>query len=608
MADSDEESLLLAFKESGVEFVESAGKAVGDLGDKMETVNQAQAAAIEILKEEGTVVEDLKEKIRKFKAELEALNDATKAGLIPLDSYKEQSGKLVQIIRESQTTLDRLTQAEREKIQIDEEAARALDKVTAALDRETAAEHTAVQAAQTAATEQQVAFATITQAAEKATGFGEGEAGVGGFAGAAAGTLKFERALTGLATGHGLRGATTAMEGLALALGGPAGIGLAIGGIVTFIDIVLPKLQGVIDKMTGVTEATKAATQALKEHEKAVEKREKDVEKLGEKLRREDQERAKLMTEITEGKDADHLQYAITRSMGIQGEGGATRKQLDKATAEATDSLGNVDQKALKKALQQVAEANRADEANRLILDAPHSKKARDRLRELGSSHPDLFPPDFLEILADIEETAEQRGAAEEAIEANDPDQQFMERHKEQLNRGKIQNQKDKENAEAMKFAADYKVELDRAAIAAAKHAKTKADQEARHAKTKAEQAAKNAQHDAERRARESTPEAVEHRALAAQRNEEMGMAQQVQGARAQMGDTMAAQMGPAELQQVVAQVGKNRLMNSSLGFTLAQQVDYYMGQLEAKMVADFTRGMGQHDRSGQLINPSGGH
>ena len=49
-------------------------------------------------------------------------------------------------------------------------------------------------------------------------------------------------------------------------------------------------------------------------------------------------------------------------------------------------------------------------------------------------------------------------------------------------------------------------------------------------------------------------------------------------------------------------------MMNSTLGFTLAQQVNFYMLQLEAKMVADFTSGMGQHDRSGQLINPRGGH
>ena len=87
-----------------------------------------------------------------------------------------------------------------------------------------------------------------------------------------------------------------------------------------------------------------------------------------------------------------------------------------------------------------------------------------------------------------------------------------------------------------------------------------------------------------------------------------MGMARDVQAARADAGDTIAAQMGPQELQQVVAAVGRNRMMNRTLGFTLAQQVNYYMLQLEAKMVADFTSGMGQHDRSAQNINPRGGH
>ena len=86
-----------------------------------------------------------------------------------------------------------------------------------------------------------------------------------------------------------------------------------------------------------------------------------------------------------------------------------------------------------------------------------------------------------------------------------------------------------------------------------------------------------------------------------------MGVAQQVQAVRAQSGDVLASQMGPQDLQQVVAQVGRNRMMNSSLGFTLAQQVDYYMRQLEAKMVADFTRGMGAQNRTGQNITPFGG-
>ena len=126
------------------------------------------------------------------------------------------------------------------------------------------------------------------------------------------------------------------------------------------------------------------------------------------------------------------------------------------------------------------------------------------------------------------------------------------------------------------------KADLDNKAIAAEKHAATQAE----HAATKAKAAA-----DEDRAciARSGTAriraEAVTSAEAKAQHNEEMGMAQDVQAARADAGDRMAAQMGPAELQQVVAAVGRNRTMNSTLGFTLAQQVDYYMSQLEAKMV-----------------------
>jgi len=65
--------------------------------------------------------------------------------------------------------------------------------------------------------------------------------------------------------------------------------------------------------------------------------------------------------------------------------------------------------------------------------------------------------------------------------------------------------------------------------------------------------------------------------------------------------------MGPRDLQQVVDQVGRYRTLNSRLGFTLAEQVNYYMSQLEAKMVNDFTRGMGQQNRPGQNYTPFGG-
>src|SRR5208283_4996963 len=104
MADN-EESLLLAFKESGVEFVEDASEAVGDLGDKFKELDNTTADAIDVLKDESTVVDDLEEKIRKLKLEMEALSDAHKAGLITQSTYKEQTDALIKVIGENETVL-----------------------------------------------------------------------------------------------------------------------------------------------------------------------------------------------------------------------------------------------------------------------------------------------------------------------------------------------------------------------------------------------------------------------------------------------------------------------------------------------------------------------
>ena len=63
MAESNQEDFLLAFKESGVEFVEDAAKAVGELGDKMQDVQQIVDSANAVLKDQSTVIDDLREKI-----------------------------------------------------------------------------------------------------------------------------------------------------------------------------------------------------------------------------------------------------------------------------------------------------------------------------------------------------------------------------------------------------------------------------------------------------------------------------------------------------------------------------------------------------------------
>ena len=172
--------------------------------------------------------------------------------------------------------------------------------------------------------EAKTALASIEEAAapakvalEEVAGKGEGESGTGGFAGAAAGALKFERAASGLATGHGIRGATTALEGLIGMLGGPAGIGLAIGATIQAIDILLPKFEKWIETLNGEADAIKRVTEALKEQEKIRE----EVQKAIEAPTQQQAAQAKAVTDLLgEGRGAA-VRAGISRGLTTQGFG-----------------------------------------------------------------------------------------------------------------------------------------------------------------------------------------------------------------------------------------------------------------------------------------------
>ena len=229
-------------------------------------------------------------------------------------------------------------------------------------------------------------------------------------------------------------------------------------------------------------------------------------------------------------------------------------------------------------------------------------------LKGLARANPGAFPPEFGQFMQDLEETPEQATAAEVDIEENDPDQQAMERHHEFLRKGKEQNEKSKAMDDAVSSQNKWNNAYDKSQESAAKKAERAQDQanlKALEAKLNATKARGRAQvkddREADAEAKANTPEAVNRRAAAAQQNETMGVAQQFNQNRADYGGQQHPAFEPAELQQVVAAVGRNRVMNSQLGYTLAQQVDHYMGELEAKMVADFSRGMQQQDRSYQL-------
>jgi hypothetical protein len=682
-----EEELMLAFKESGVEFVEQSAKAVGELGDKMESVNQAQAAAIEILKEEGTVVEDLKAKIAKLKKELEDLADAHKAGLITQDAYKEQSDKLVKVITENETVLQRLTRAQREQAEAEAELVTEAAQAEAALERRAEAARKAQEAAdREAETERKVADAAAEAkakieelaAAEAAMasiaddvesslaqleGRGDLETGSAGLKGVASGAIKAERAIKELTSGHGLMRLGSQLEGIVPLLGGPAGLGMAIGAVVVAAVDTLPALKKWFDTWQDGGKVIQDAHKALTDFDTAQKSAHKDMQKHA--LREVDKEIEVLEAEDRESKAAGLPEYnkegaehgLLGRLRARSKVGHAQEKWEKTASGIGLTSAQKKMSAAVKEAVEEAGGMGAVigedpNDAAKYILQSA-IEGDRESIETLKR-----WSPEFANVWQALDPVAIRQRKRQEAGEKTKADVETMTKKnvehrektetqakatgfKDQLSELKSQlsdlglDLKEKTiSPEEYKGKADVLVDAIAAAIQglaqvpgessktakrdieaaqrtvrsvfdhgveAVKRATGKAIKDARSAAEKAERAR-------EKWDREHTPEHLTQQEAKQQGEEMMGMARYVRAARADAGDRMAAQMGPRELQQIVAEVGRNRLANSTLGFTIAQQFDYYFGQLEAKMVADFTRGMGQHDRSQQNVNPRGGH
>ena len=362
MAEDNEESLLLAFKESGVEFVEDAAKAVGELGEQFKDLDKTTQTAVDVLKSESTVIEDLKEKIAKLKTELETLNDATKAGLVPLDKYVEQSGKLIQVIGDSESTLKRLTAAEREREKIADEVEKTLEKEALAQEKvaEAAAEASAKIEEQGRAEQ---AMADIADEAEKPlarmTGTGDGEQGEGGLKGLAGGAIKAEKAMMGLASGH-IGRIGSQLEGVLPLLGGPAGMGLAIGALIIGVHDLIPKLKEWFDTFQEGSKEVRDAEKAIKDfdvaqksvHEdmrkrslvdvdkeiEAMEAVERAYKEYGGRLNEEEQ---RQLTRLRARSKTGHEQEGVSKELGKIGPTKAQR-EMGQAVREAITEAGGL--------------------------------------------------------------------------------------------------------------------------------------------------------------------------------------------------------------------------------------------------------------------------
>ena len=167
-------------------------------------------------------------------------------------------------------------------------------------------------------------LATLGVKLEEATGTGEGESGSGGFAGLAANVMKAEKIMSGLAGGSGFGRMGGMLESITGALGLAGGVGMAGGGLIFALEVLIPKIEAFISKMDGAAEATKRATDALKEHQRVQEA----AQKIIEQPTTEAAEAKKEVEGLIGGGRGGQIQTGIAQ--GLQAGGfGLTKPQLD---------------------------------------------------------------------------------------------------------------------------------------------------------------------------------------------------------------------------------------------------------------------------------------
>ncbi len=528
MADiENEESLLLAFKESGVEFVEDAGRAVGKLGDQFKDVDKTAKQAADVLKETSNVTQGLKDKIRDLKGELENLKDAFRSGLIESeDAFIERAGDFESGIARHKKALKLL----------------------------------------------------------------EGDDDTGGLKGTASAAIKAEKAIGALVSGSGLGRLPGMLEGVTGAIGLSSGAGLAVGGLILAFESIIPKVEKFIEKMDG------AAAAAVRTAEQVKIAHDQMAKFIGQPTE-EEEAGAKAVKPLLAGQRATKVAQGIEQVLRRQGVG--LMAPGERALSEAFLGPEATAEEERKQQDQAVA-IQRASIMRDLMAGRT---PAISQVSGMAGQFPGLFPTGteqrFRQALPENLDAAKKQ--------ARDAEEQSREAEQEYAKQEAAKNKQERDDAFDRRMVASEEERVAREnAKEAQDEANTQIHQDRQDAAAQRRADAQAKRHAAED-ARNNTPVAMNRRAVAEEQNEVMGEAQTQNQKRAQFGGMLHPAFEASDLQQVVAQVGRNRLMNSSLGFTLAQQVDYFMGQLEAKMVADFTRGMGTQDRSSRNINPFAG-
>src|SRR5208282_271708 len=564
-------------EEFGVKFAAST--------EEIKAATEAVEGMSESLKDTIPTIERLRDTVGFLKVRLIELADEYKQGQHTDEAYREASDLVIKALKEQETILKRVTDADREKERAIKETAAAeesyrqkIQDVIDAVDRENEAIHQAEQANkdfQNSLLPMTITSSQVVDALDSVAGKGDDEDSRGGFKGVASNALKAEKVLAGLAGGSGFGRMGPMLESITAALGLAGGTGLAAGGLIFAFEALIPKIETFIEKMTGAAEATARAEKALKDYNAEVKKEE-------ESLSSDEEKASATIKESLKGKGSQEVRQGIEQTLRQEGFGFTPEEQhvLDSSFFTEAQKEGIRDRQP-ERIQRRVVELMNELRRGAAGATAEVGRMARQR--------PGEFPAEFGEVLS--ETTPEARQKAQEADLALDlEDEERKARKAARFAQAKEQNRKNKETRDAVDFAEDFGREITERENKATERAleSTMRSDEAFNKQLERDRlhAGRQEERDDKRNARENTPEKQKQRAIGAEIDRQGG----------QTAD-------PDFVRQVASQASRNVTM----GADIAHAVMWAVQQTEAKIMAEFVRGMGQQNRPGQNITPFGG-
>jgi hypothetical protein len=239
-----------------------------------------------------------------------------------------------------------------------------------------------------------------------------------GFGGLSRNVFKAEKAFEMLShPGGGLMRSGPLLESLVLGMGGPAGLGMALGAIAVAAEKVGPHLA----EMMGFLDPEK-----LKESADAAKKLADEVERM---QRPKQDEPGKAFEAALSGQGIAGMAAGALAISGL----GAQMTPEEERTIRNMRGMAGPAQKiqAEEDARKRIADANMElaeKKVKAASMPGEEGRAARAFLKGLARQNPGAFPHEFADFLEALEETPEQASAAEAAIEENDPDAQYQRR------------------------------------------------------------------------------------------------------------------------------------------------------------------------------------